>query len=443
VWATCLGFAHVEPNDDYHRLGGDSLTAVRIAEQLSRALGVAADPSDLVVAPTPRRLAEILERRRRDGAAPKGVVIEARRGDDRVAPLILLHPIGGTVQMYDELVTALPPSRPLLLVQALPFADGGRRQPDTVEAMVDAYLAELDLPRERPVHFGGASFGGMLAFEAARRWRARGGSAASVLMLDSPAPGDVAAESADDADVLAFMARLMGSDLTADTLRRLSDDARRRRLIDLVATHFPEERDEDRLSIYVDVIRANAAAMSRYRPAPSAAAPVTLLVAETRDAGQPGDPAHGWAPLVEAPLTVATVPGGHQSMLAAPHVAATARAIEDALRSAAAGIGPGIDTAATATVTRAGVQETGTGTERKAVTTADTGAAARFAGAATGATSGAATGATPGAATGATGAVATGATPAAATGTGAVATGADTRTTGAAADTQRPERLAS
>jgi phthiocerol/phenolphthiocerol synthesis type-I polyketide synthase E len=329
LWEECLGHEGIKADDDYHRLGGDSLSAVRIAERLSNRFGVVVRPNDFLRASTPRLLSALIAERRRGDAPREGVVIELRKPDAGGDVLVLFHAIGGTVHLYGELISALA-DRPIRLVQALPFAGPGS-QPNTIEDMTAAYLVALDLDRDSPVHFAGASFGGLIAFEAAQRWRAKGGSVASVIMLDSPAPGDIAASIHDEADALAFMARLVGRPVPAEELRSLSPAMQRRRIVDLVREHLPDGLDGDRLGVFIDVFRANAQAMNNYRPAPSDGTPVTLIAAETRDQGQPSSPEKGWALLTRGQISVETVPGGHLSMLAEPHVKATARAIERAI----------------------------------------------------------------------------------------------------------------
>jgi thioesterase domain-containing protein len=152
-----------------------------------------------------------------------------------------------------------------------------------------------------------------------------------MIMLDSPAPGAIAASIVDEADLLAFVTRLLGRPVPVDELRRLSPDLQERRIVDLIAEFLPERLDRDASRIYVDTLRANARAMSRYRPGPSEATPAMLVAAEVRDQGQPLQPARGWQPLLRGALSTQTVPGGHLSMLAEPHVTATARSIERAI----------------------------------------------------------------------------------------------------------------
>ena len=239
IWAACLGQPHVALDADYHRLGGDSLTAVRIAERLTDRFGVALMPSDLLTAGSPQLMADLISRRRASGVTEAGVVIRARDPDPDGELLVLFHAIGGTAHLYGELLSALPPEQSVWLVQALPFA-GSQPQPDTIEAAAAFDLEALALNPHRPVHFAGASFGGFLAIEAARQWRAKGGLPASVIMLDSPAPGHFQITRADDnSELLAFMALLIGGPVAAEHVRRLEPVQQRRHIADIIAEYIP------------------------------------------------------------------------------------------------------------------------------------------------------------------------------------------------------------
>jgi phthiocerol/phenolphthiocerol synthesis type-I polyketide synthase E len=335
IWAACLGREQIETNADYHRLGGDSLSAIRIAELLSERFGVLIRPSDFLTAETPRRVAALIEDRRRGKQQATGIVIVPRDSDPHQDLLVLFHAIGGTVHLYGELLSALPEHCSIRLVQAPPFAGAGA-QPETIEAMAKAYLAVLDLDGRRRVHFGGASFGGSIALEAARQWLAQGKSAASIIMLDSPAPGDFNARIFDEADVLAFVAQLIGGSVPAGHLRGMSQEARYQRIMELVAEHLPGGVDDEALALHINVLRINALAMNLYRPEPLDDVPVTFLLAALRDMGQPEAPQKSWARFIRGPLWVETVPGGHLSMLTEPNVTKTAQAIERALARFAA-----------------------------------------------------------------------------------------------------------
>jgi phthiocerol/phenolphthiocerol synthesis type-I polyketide synthase E len=335
IWAACLGYPHVAEDADYHRLGGDSLTAVRIVERLTDRFGVALMPSDLLTAGSPRSMADLIRRRRASGVPEAGVVIRARDPDPGGELLVLFHAIGGTAHLYGELLSVLPANQAVWMVQALPFVGSGQ-QPDTIEAAAALYLEALALSTHRLVHFAGASFGGLLAIEAARRWRAIGGLAGSVIMLDSPAPGHFqVARDNDDSALLAFMALLIGGPVASEQVRRLEPGLQRQRIRDMIAEYIPG-MEESALQIYIDVLRSNAGAMNAYRPAPFDATPVSFLAAAIRDPGQPQIPQKDWARVIRSPMWVETVDGGHISLLQAPYVEATAAAIGRVMARASA-----------------------------------------------------------------------------------------------------------
>ncbi|UQS32991.1 non-ribosomal peptide synthetase [Streptomyces fradiae] len=64
LWADRLGMAGVGADDDFFELGGDSLLAVRIIEELRREYGVEVSPLDFYLDPTPAGLAGAVEKGR-------------------------------------------------------------------------------------------------------------------------------------------------------------------------------------------------------------------------------------------------------------------------------------------------------------------------------------------------------------------------------------------
>src|SRR5689334_14264227 len=70
IWAEVLGLVRVEPDDDFFRLGGDSLSAARILARIEDRLGVSVPPQSLFESRTPAGLARAVESMRADGARP-------------------------------------------------------------------------------------------------------------------------------------------------------------------------------------------------------------------------------------------------------------------------------------------------------------------------------------------------------------------------------------
>ncbi|WP_330334603.1 acyl carrier protein [Streptomyces sp. NBC_00536] len=67
IWGDALD-TPVGPDDDFFTLGGDSLLAVEIEEQVEQRLGLEIDFRDFFNAPTPRELLRAARARSTDGS---------------------------------------------------------------------------------------------------------------------------------------------------------------------------------------------------------------------------------------------------------------------------------------------------------------------------------------------------------------------------------------
>src|SRR5690606_36539229 len=105
-------------------------------------------------------------------------------------------------------------------LQARGVADKSETAHDNIEEMARDYLSEIrSLQPHGPYHLCGASFGGLVAFEAARQLLAAGEMVATISVFDTYAPGYVVPS--DDVDrggrlsSLIFRARGIQNQLTA------------------------------------------------------------------------------------------------------------------------------------------------------------------------------------------------------------------------------------
>ncbi len=326
VWRRLLGHEEIGLDDDFHRLGGDSLLAVRVAAELRRLFDSDLQPHELLAHPTPRRLARRLERTAAAaGEAAPFCRLVLREGRSDQPPLLLFHAVGGTVNFYGDLIEGLDPGLPVVAFQSASL-DGRTPADPTVETMVERYLAALSpLQRRGPYRLVGSSFGGMVAFEAARQLAARGESVQLVAMLDTPGPGDYPRAHADDAEVLSYIATLLEHPIAAEELRELGAEAQLARFIARAAPRLPPGITPAEFAVYLAAFKSNTRAMRAYAPPPWQAPPPVLFVkAATRDPQLPTNPERAWQRLLPADrLTVETVPGAHLSMLAG----ATGRAL--------------------------------------------------------------------------------------------------------------------
>jgi thioesterase domain-containing protein len=294
VFADVLGVSTVGTDDDFFALGGHSLLAVRLAGRIESELGLCAPVSALVANPTVARLAAAL------GTEPAGVVrLREADGDTTVA---LIHPIGGTLFCYADLVRQLPDKVEVVGCE--------RRGPldDSLDQLADRYAGALvaAVPERRLV-LAGWSLGGVLAHAVAARLTARGREVAGVALLDTLAP----CADGDRERLASLAARLRARTDVEELLAGFGVDT-------LQATPPAEFLDD--WARLLDLVAA-------YQPVPSGV-PGQLFVSADNPAGYPERIAASWAGLYPD-LAVEQVPGDHFGLLRAPAVALVAGLMTD------------------------------------------------------------------------------------------------------------------
>ena len=187
LWREALGVDSLGVTDDFFDLGVDSLTAGRLFARIEVAYGSRLPMAVLFQTPTIERLAALLGEESHE--APRWPsLVPMRPAGDRT-PLFCVHGGAGTVLFYHDLVDALGEDQPVYALQAAGLY-GGQAPQRTVEEMAESYLEQLLEARpEGPYAIGGYCYGGMVAFEMARRLRAEGAEVPAVVMLNAPSAG--------------------------------------------------------------------------------------------------------------------------------------------------------------------------------------------------------------------------------------------------------------
>lgn len=184
LWREALGIDSIGVTDDFFELGVDSLTAGRLFARIERFYGQRLPIGSLFQTPTIERLAALLSEGPSEGPRLPSLV-EMRTSGTR-PPLFCVHGGAGTVLFYHDLVEALGPEQPVYAFQAAGLY-GGQAPHQSVEEMATSYLEQLLQARpEGPYVLGGYCFGGMVAFEMARRLRAQGAEVPAVVMFNAP-----------------------------------------------------------------------------------------------------------------------------------------------------------------------------------------------------------------------------------------------------------------
>ena len=316
IWAELLEVARVGRDDDFFAAGGSSLHAAQLMNRLEHEFGIRLPLASLYTSATVAKLAVAID----SPSQPREVRCLVTLADGDRPVVLLVHPVGGDLLCYRDLVAALP-GRAVLGLHSVDPAVGGPA--DTVPAMAQRYLAEaLPALGHGRVHLVGWSMGGVIAYEMARRMRAAGRDT-RVVMVDPWVRRPGCPPPDDETLVRAFLTNLCDGELdlsgigpvpgepAGDTLRRLW-----RTTADRLPAAGSLTFDE--LWRTYRIFAANTRALLAYQPVPDAANPAELVQA----AGGLDGPALAYlAPLatvagVPAGITCRRLPGNHFSVLA-------------------------------------------------------------------------------------------------------------------------------
>lgn len=330
VYESVLGIAPVGVRDDFFELGGSSLQAVRLFERIEDVLGASIPASTLLAAPTVEALAARI--RQAQWASPTTSLVAIQPHGTRV-PFFCAHLAFGHVFYYRDLVRHLGPDQPFHAFQAVGM-DGRAERHRRIEDMAAHYLAEMRALRPSgPYLLGGASFGGLVAYEMAQQLARDGEEPALVALFDTPAP--VSPGQRREAPTLlrtiAHLARriehhvgslyLLEPDRrtlylrakaanAAVELRELAG-ARFPGVLDAIGRPLPPDLEETKKTIQ--------GTLARYVPS-AYPGRLTLFRASKRALGATLDPTLGWGRLAAGGVEIHEVPGYHGAIVSEPRV---------------------------------------------------------------------------------------------------------------------------
>lgn len=181
VWKDVLGVNDIGVQDNFFDIGGHSVLAIQLADELGKGLGLRIKVAQIFEAQTVEAFAELITR----GAVAEGESIVKFAPDGEGVPLFLLHYAGGSVLAYRKAASEWGKCGPVYGIQARSFF----RQ-DYVEASVDemaGHYAELIVsafPGRERVNLLGWSFGGVLATALVGKLQGHGVSVGFLGLVD-------------------------------------------------------------------------------------------------------------------------------------------------------------------------------------------------------------------------------------------------------------------
>ncbi len=323
IWEDLLRVQPIGVRHNFFELGGHSLLAVQLIARIRQEWGHHLPVTTLFQGATIEQLAVVLRQTIQPQAISPLVLLQ--NGPSDQLPVFLVHPGGGHVLGYADLVRHLGPDRPCYALQARGLNDG--QEPETsIETMAQHYVAALrTVQPQGPYLLLGWSLGGVIAFEMARQLHAQGQTIARLILLDSYAPAEVT-EDEDEPALLAAFAQDLGIAWRSvafdrECLNGLDPDARLAYLHTqaLQAELIPVGVELAQLRQLFHVFQSNVEALRQFRPQ---VYPGRLIFLKANDApgNPPATPEADWRKLALGGLELHSVPGNHYTMLREPQV---------------------------------------------------------------------------------------------------------------------------
>src|SRR6476646_4116337 len=182
IWKQVLEIGNITIKDDFFSLGGDSLAAAEIMAAVEKIFRVRLPTATLLRAPTVEKLAKAI---RNSSGARKRVQVVTYRLEGNKPPLFYVPAVGSEGFELRLLPKYLSAEQPILSFQPQGF-DGCARYQASVEEMAKSYLVHLRLHQlHGPYYLCGNCFGGVVAFELAKRLTAAGEQVAFLGLFDS------------------------------------------------------------------------------------------------------------------------------------------------------------------------------------------------------------------------------------------------------------------
>jgi oxalate---CoA ligase len=193
LWKRTLGpqSAEIDRDDDFFLLGGDSLQACELFEQLRRQYGITLGLRHLFDdAATVAGMARLVERGRRSALRQRGKLsrLVPIKEDGERPPLFAMPGSGGNPVGFVHLGRLLDQRQPLYGIEARGL-DGADPPLSRVEDIAADNIAAIrEMQPTGPYFLSGACYGARVAYEMARQLEAAGERIGLLLMLDPSSP---------------------------------------------------------------------------------------------------------------------------------------------------------------------------------------------------------------------------------------------------------------
>lgn len=332
IWQQSIGKTKIGLNDKLFEMGADSLMAVHIVSRLNQHFQSNLSANDLLGNPTVKEVAALIGQNTTNDTDDLSFfkssqfypLIQLQKGNKHQEPLFLVHPAGGNLFVYKDLIKYIDDEQSVFGFEALGLQDDDKVE-QSIEEMASTYIeALIRFKPEGDYQLGGSSSGGVVAFEMAHQLRQRGKQVAFLGLFDTPMGSDLPMETNNKLSVIEYFASLFAErDYLLQAMQNIANVEQKS---DWLFEQLKQGKElPDSMDIYywrrlINVFVANINALLTYKPAPYPGRLVYFRAQERRLEYDPQYPELPWLDLSDGGVTVHVVPGDHQSMFVEPHV---------------------------------------------------------------------------------------------------------------------------
>ncbi|MCJ7695391.1 MAG: AMP-binding protein, partial [Anaerolineaceae bacterium] len=335
IWKSVLGIEHVYVNSGFFELGGNSLTALRLAYQVRKDLGIELPLDAIFQTPTIELQAKLLSQEGQDSSWK--TLIPVKPNGSKI-PFFCVSPTVIDVITYKDLADQLDQEQPLY---ALYSQKGGtfREINEPISEQINKFIEEIrQVQAKGPYHIGGYSAGGRAALQIAYQLKVEGELVTSVILLDTFGPGYperlpwVTPKLFNLLKILrrveSYLWKFWILDWSGKRDLLLS---RERPLVSRVSNWIENRTGEFKK---VQKRRSNPAQMDTTFSFDEINVNVVLLRAKRGLLGVKKDRSLGWFKIFGRKLTVQEVPGDHEAILFGPRIRKVGHLIQEYLNKA-------------------------------------------------------------------------------------------------------------
>jgi acyl transferase domain-containing protein/thioesterase domain-containing protein/acyl carrier protein len=324
-WQDIIGVEECTADANFFALGGDSLAAVRLSGLIQQRMNINITAAELFAHSNFQDMTKLLTTHKQKTSDSLLVPLRDGQGE----PILLIHPGGGGIAIYQSLLELLDLNNPFYGIRARGVDAGSDpRLFDDMKHLANEYARELATKfKGSSIILVGYCFGGLIANELAQAFENNKVSVSKVILLDSKHPR---LRSPIKNSFSTHLNELFGDipDVNIDTLAPF-DKAEMTNYIAQQAKKsgkFPAEVSHQQAENYIRLAENHLTLELTYKPKP--ADNVVVLRAKDEINNNDQTDTLGWSD-----VPIFNVPGDHKTMIRTPHVNSLAQQMTDLIRN--------------------------------------------------------------------------------------------------------------